>query len=139
MSVGTPLEELRNVARQVRDYVKATNCTCERRLQDGRVVLGPGKGPVITQCWHCLFEFALDHLDAADACEAPFATVDGFFLSRLKSDTQYICPEDALLRNAVLHENLALVPLLISVNALPPTREAKVKAGDVIILMRRPE
>jgi hypothetical protein len=133
------MEELRQVARQARDYVKSTTCTCERRTRDGEVIAGPGRGPVITQCWHCLFEYALNHLDAADAFVGPFATVDGYPLSRLSPTHAYICPEDAALTNALLHENLSVQPLLISVNGLPPAPEVNVKAGDVITLRRIPE
>jgi hypothetical protein len=125
MGVGTPIEELRHVAWQARSYVKATACACSAI---------PGG-----ICWHCLFDNALAYLDAADACKAPFATVDGFYLSKLSLDASYICPEDALLKNACLHINLAVLPLLISVNGQPPAEEANVKAGDVIRLERSKE
>jgi hypothetical protein len=39
--------------KQARDYVTATACTCDRTKH--------------LQCWRCLFEYALNHLDAAAA------------------------------------------------------------------------
>ncbi len=54
--------ELGNLERLTREYVAATKCSCPPA--------GPSGVPALN-CWHCVFRFNLDHVDALVEQGAP--------------------------------------------------------------------